>query len=752
MNSAAGPVSRALITTSFVLACLLLSSFVVSGSADARPGSRDASFGAGGVARSPVEPGGQEIPRNSARESGGSIVVVGSSKPGPLGLVSRFLPDGTPDPGFGSAGKVKGGASRWDGVSLQSDGRIVVSGTSGDEAVLARYDSDGGLDPGFGSGGVVALDPQPLLSEQFADREIEVAVRDLKVLDDGSVRAIGTYFKCGWDLDSEWCTNLMMVGLNPDGTPAPGFGPSGLKPLPQGGMEAAAVMLDDGGAIVVRYSVFDGSHTFGALFVTSKVDSAGELVPGYGGIRSFDDSNLELSPGPSAAALDGEGRLLVALEHGLLRFDSDGREDRFAEPDGYLAGSSLGSYIGHRLPMTLTDIEVDPQGRILLAAGLRNSRKDKNQSDVWASSGVVARLLPDGRPDATFSGDGVAPLWRGRSSGTAVARHFSGSLRLHSDDSGSLTIAGLGPVGESFGMTLGRVKLGDAPLPTCDDRPADFVGTPGDDRVKSVGDDVIVTYGGNDSIKGFRSTVCSGSGRDRIEVKDGRNLVWAGSGNDTVEGGPGRDRLYGGPGRDRVSGNGHDDRLGGGEGNDILLGKGRDDRIFGGRGSDLLEGGSGRDQLFGGPGRDRLRPGPTGPQMHTYTSRKPNLKLSVTRSHGRVKASLNIHLRCWGDGQPGYRDYPDFVYKEMRPIKVNGSNGRFRFRSSPAWRNWQGEISMIEDIKGRFHGKLVNGYFQIIDSDHLTDNYTCWSGKNYKNPWARFKARLEPRQRQFARQ
>jgi uncharacterized delta-60 repeat protein len=94
------------------------------------------------------------------------IVVAGYAN-GKFAL-ARYGADGAPDPGFGTGGKLThdvGALSFAAGVALQSDGKIVAAGTrypapgdSGD-FVVARYDgSDGDPDPSFSGDGVEITD------------------------------------------------------------------------------------------------------------------------------------------------------------------------------------------------------------------------------------------------------------------------------------------------------------------------------------------------------------------------------------------------------------------------------------------------------------------------------------------------------------------------------------------------------------------------------------------------------------------
>lgn len=78
----------------------------------------------------------------------------------------RYTPDGKLDNSFGASGKVitdfSGGDDGANALAIQSDGRIVVGGSSGNSTTsyfaLVRYNADGSLDTTFGVGGKVTTD------------------------------------------------------------------------------------------------------------------------------------------------------------------------------------------------------------------------------------------------------------------------------------------------------------------------------------------------------------------------------------------------------------------------------------------------------------------------------------------------------------------------------------------------------------------------------------------------------------------
>ena len=110
-------------------------------------GSLDHGFGSGGTIVSvfPGIAGGVEI------QSDGKIVAAGG-----FGL-ARYNVDGSLDVNFGSDGRVPAEFAAWD-VALDSGGKIVAAGASGDDFAVARYNADGSLDESFGSGGKVVTD------------------------------------------------------------------------------------------------------------------------------------------------------------------------------------------------------------------------------------------------------------------------------------------------------------------------------------------------------------------------------------------------------------------------------------------------------------------------------------------------------------------------------------------------------------------------------------------------------------------
>jgi uncharacterized delta-60 repeat protein len=140
-------------------------------------GALDGSFGNGGMVRGPSISGTLDtgsIGRGVAIQSDGKIVVVGkaTSADGTATdgiIIERYNSSGSLDTSFGSRGVVLAAAGQLGdgyGVAIQSDGKIIASGTadaSGTGGVtprvaVVRVNSNGSLDSSFGSHGLDILD------------------------------------------------------------------------------------------------------------------------------------------------------------------------------------------------------------------------------------------------------------------------------------------------------------------------------------------------------------------------------------------------------------------------------------------------------------------------------------------------------------------------------------------------------------------------------------------------------------------
>jgi uncharacterized delta-60 repeat protein len=153
-------------------------------------GSLDATFGTGGKVTTDFASG-TDVALDVTVQADGKIVASGSTgNMADLALV-RYNVDGSLDASFGAGGKVTTDISfveNAESVRIQSDGKIVIAGYSfvgpGNKSdfVLLRYNSDGSLDSSFGTGGKVLTDLGTRIEE----------AANLVIQPDGKILVVGT--------------------------------------------------------------------------------------------------------------------------------------------------------------------------------------------------------------------------------------------------------------------------------------------------------------------------------------------------------------------------------------------------------------------------------------------------------------------------------------------------------------------------------------------------------------------------------
>jgi uncharacterized delta-60 repeat protein len=194
-------------------------------------GELDPSFDGDGMQTAAFAGGGDEA-HSVAIQANGKIVAVGTDSRQRFGLV-RYLSDGTPDPTFGNAGKVRTNLTKREDigydVAIQPDGKIVVAGSagSGSRFAVARYRRSGGLDRSFGDGGAVLF----VRGGQ---------ARSMALQPDGKIVVTG-FNPYG----------LVLARLRPSGAPDGSFGHNGVVSRVASAIFPLAVTLQPNGKIVV---------------------------------------------------------------------------------------------------------------------------------------------------------------------------------------------------------------------------------------------------------------------------------------------------------------------------------------------------------------------------------------------------------------------------------------------------------------------------------------------------------------------
>jgi uncharacterized delta-60 repeat protein len=294
----------------------------------------------------------------AAGSAEGKILVVGdiNRNAGLVGL-ARLNPGGSLDTTFGSGGRVtttigpgSGYLAHLSSVALQSDGKIVVSGSAGPGSpttssprafVVARYNATGSLDGGFGSGGIVTT--------VVAGMPYENAMQALVQPGDGKIVAAGFAYD-----NTAGINDWGLVRYNPDGSLDTGFGSGGIVATAAGTARAAAIGSD--GNIVVAGNNASSSFAVGrylaqATTVNGAACAAGSPDPtfGTGGIATTSVGAAGSDAGEGVAIQpDGKivevGRAQVGSynQFAVVRYLASAPQigSFTASPDSVTAGSS----------------------------------------------------------------------------------------------------------------------------------------------------------------------------------------------------------------------------------------------------------------------------------------------------------------------------------------------------------------------------------------------------------------------------
>jgi uncharacterized delta-60 repeat protein len=235
--------------------------------------------------------------------------------------LARYLPDGSPDPTFGSGGRVQSDyAGQFDianAVAIQPDGKIIAAGfaTIGLDQVfaIARYLPDGSLDPTFDSDGRVTGDFFGI-------------VRALVLLPDGKVLVAGSGY-------SGATADFAMARYNPNGSLDTGFGKGGTVFTDFAGLSDglyALVALPDGQLFAVGTTE---TNVTGNDLALARYNADGTLDFTFGIAGKMTRDFFGRGDVPTSAALQPDGKIVIAMSI-LDQKDSEGMSAIRILPDG----------------------------------------------------------------------------------------------------------------------------------------------------------------------------------------------------------------------------------------------------------------------------------------------------------------------------------------------------------------------------------------------------------------------------------
>jgi uncharacterized delta-60 repeat protein len=384
------------------------------------PGYLDGNFGSGGKVIGPrftATTGFTGAP--IAIDHADRIIVVGNrnfpcsvNQSGTELTAARYLPDGSPDAGFGVNGVVTiafaGGNGIGTAVVVQADNKIVVAAqakqtkSTASLPVIIRLDENGSLDSTFGSGGMFWMS---LFGTKANGSVVSVALQ-----------AAGTAEKivaAGW---SDYGPRFV-CRLNPNGAFDGTFNGSGYSLL-NDQVSFNTVTIQSVGAdqriVVAGHSRDSLNHYVGTIW---RYTGSGGPDTSFGGGTGIVRTSFHVEDGRSlgdhfdTVAIDSSNRLVAvgSMSYSLVpgdlsitrtqvvlaRYDVDGDPDTSFGLDGSGRAWAPLSTIGKDVAK---DMALQADGLILVAGYTYLSGNSPDAGALW-------RFNPDGAVDATF-GDG----------------------------------------------------------------------------------------------------------------------------------------------------------------------------------------------------------------------------------------------------------------------------------------------------------------------------------------------------------
>lgn len=377
----------------------------------------DPTFGIDGILATPISDADNDRYISVVHGPDGQLYAAGFTSVGEdhLFAVSRFDPDGTLDPTFGTGGTASvnvteggGGAEVGRGLAVHDDGTVVVAGpaehdpsaegeAAGDlDVAVIRFTPDGELDTTFGTGGIARIDlgvGKVIDEETFiTDNAWGLTARE------GGYAVNATTPNQSPDRTD---VDFAIVGLTASGQIDPGFGTNGvvIADLNASADSARNIGVQADGKIVATGYSRDTADVVSPVLI--RLTNAGVLDAEFGTNGLANHVVLEGVTEAYQWASQGENYVLAGYGRGA---DSEEKVDLVAYR--FLADGSFDPSFGTdgvtRLDLTGEDdraryLTVLPNGNILLAG---SGKLDAENIDAMA-----VMLDPEGAFVETF-GDG----------------------------------------------------------------------------------------------------------------------------------------------------------------------------------------------------------------------------------------------------------------------------------------------------------------------------------------------------------
>ena len=382
---------------------------------NAQSGYLDLSYSEDGIFTADLGGNGFDIVYNSTLQTDGKLLLTGISN-GDFAIM-RLLPDGTPDPLFGNDGlslvDYAGNSDRSHAVVVQPDGRIVIAGETqinnqGDFAIL-RILPDGTPDSTFGIHGWTVTD----LGTQYEFPNCVALQTDGKIVAAG--RRTGTPL-----------SDMVMVRYHPDGRVDSLFGSDGIvvTNLREEDEAFSIAIQPDGQIILAGFASISASGDFAVTRYNP--DGTLDKFFGEGGKVITDIDGVNASDFIKAMVLLPDGKILVVgnannaffdgqADVGMVRYDQNG----ILDPEFGVGGikvTSFGAFTNSH------GLAVQPDGKILFG-GISNAI---NEDKRW----LLARFQSNGSLDEGFGVGGFTTTKVPGNNDYATAVHIQSDSRV----------------------------------------------------------------------------------------------------------------------------------------------------------------------------------------------------------------------------------------------------------------------------------------------------------------------------------
>lgn len=418
--------------------CAMTTMLLSATSAFAASGTLDPAFGANGIVTADL---------GSDKDSGsdlvlqpdGKILILGYAYLNPndlfdrTAIISRYNSAGVLDQSFGLNGKMSPDTDTFSGIkiAIQSDGKLIVAGSSNNSFAVIRYNSNGtSLDDTFGSNGVGILPSNP--------GESRYSLADLAIESDGKIVVVGTQRNQGNFI------NLVLARFNSDGTPFETDFSGGLVILDHPNFPnsrynyAQAVAIQSDGKIVMSGGMMDEDAKGQISLVRFNQDSSIDIA-------AFGSNGKGTATAPvsgfhyhkSSMVLQSDGKIIVVgtssdgddLHNDLVvaRFNNNGALDTTFGATGIVITDFGANEFG-------MDVHLQTDGKIVMVG---------TSTTNGINSLLIARFNKDGSLDNTFGDNGklIGGLSNGDNSGAGIKIQPDGKIVVVGSKNGDAFLA-----------------------------------------------------------------------------------------------------------------------------------------------------------------------------------------------------------------------------------------------------------------------------------------------------------------------